>query len=255
MIRFEDFGHDYGRGAVLRGIHLDVAKGAINVVCGPNAAGKTTMLRSAAGLITPTEGRVLISGMPVDSIPAGRRARMLAFMSQRFDCATGFSVRRVLELGGVMVGRAPSVIREVAGELELEDLMGTPVAELSVGQGQRVALARALVQSAADGLLVLDEPLAALDPRWAAMTAALLRSRREGGMTVLLSVHELAAAARLADRILLLSGGSVVAHGPVGEVLVPDRLEEAYGVPFELLRSADGTMVPVARDSQVGGVG
>ncbi len=246
MIRFEGFGHDYGEGVVLEGIDLELAPGGISVVCGPNAAGKTTMLRSAAGLITPTHGRILFDGVPIESIPVGRRARRLAFMSQRFECASGFTVRRVLELGRVMLGRDQAAIERVVAELDLHDLMDRGIAALSVGQNQRVALARALVQCPPDGVLILDEPLAALDPRWASRTSDLLRARARAGMTILLSVHELAIAARLADHVLLVARGGVVGHGTVEEVLEPGHLEAAYGVPFELLQTADGTRIPLA---------
>ena len=250
MIRFEGFGHDYGEGVVLEGIDLELVPGAITVVCGPNAAGETTMLRSAAGLITPSRGRIRIDGEPIESMPVGRRARRLAFMSQRFECASGFSVRRVLELGRVMVGRDRTTIERVIDELELHELLDRGIAALSVGQSQRVALARALVQCPGDGVLILDEPLAALDPRWASRTCDLLRQRADAGMTILLSVHELAIAARLADHVLLVARGGVVAHGAVEAVLEPAHLEAAYGVPFELLEAADGTRVPVACGSE-----
>jgi iron complex transport system ATP-binding protein len=246
MIRFDRFGHDYGNGLVLDGVDITIEPGCISTVCGPNAAGKTTLLRSAAALIEPTRGRVLLDDRPIGSIPVGQRARRLAFMSQRFECASGFSVRRVLELARVMVGRDQAGLDRVVKALELGPLLERGIGELSVGQCQRVALGRALAQCPPDGLLVLDEPLAALDPRWALRTCELLRRRAEAGATILLSVHELSTAARLADRVLLVAQGQLLAHGAAWDVLQPAALEAAYGIPFELLEAADGTMVPIA---------
>ena len=249
MIRFEGIGHDYGKGTVLEGIDLDVERGHVSVVCGPNAAGKTTLLRISAGLLAPTQGRVLLEGVPSDSIRAGARARRLSFMSQRFECASGFSVRRVLELARVMVGRNAAALASVIDALELGDLLDRGLDELSSGQNQRVALARALAQAPPDGFIVLDEPLAALDPRWALVACQLLSARARAGAAVLLTVHELPAAARLADQVVLLGDGRLVASGTPVDVLAPDRLERAYGIRFELLEADDGSCVPVAAGS------
>ena len=245
MIGLEAITHDYGRGRVLDGIDLAFVRGCVTSICGPNAAGKTTMLRIAAGLLVPSTGRVLLDGTPIGGIPAGRRARRLAFMSQRFECVSGFSVRRVLELARVLVGRDPVALDRVIAELELEPILTRSIGALSVGQCQRVALARALAQLPSDGVLILDEPLAALDPRWQQRASECLRKRAGEGATVLLSVHELPVAARLAQRVVLLADGSLVAEGPSEAVLRPEPLQAAYEMPFELLTANDGTLIPV----------
>ena len=104
MIELTKVTHDYGRGCVLDDIDLVFEAGRVSTVCGPNAAGKTTLLRIAAGLLEPTGGAVTLESHPLSRLPAGRRARRLAFMSQRFDCASGFSVHRILELARACVG-------------------------------------------------------------------------------------------------------------------------------------------------------
>jgi len=245
MIRLEGIEHDYGRGAVVTGIDHVFSTGRVTAICGPNAAGKTTLLRIAAGLLAPSRGTVRLGDRDLRGLQAGARARRIAFMSQRFDCASGFPVRRILELARVMVGRDAAAISMVVDALGLEPLLDRGIAELSVGQCQRVALARTLAQCPGDGVIVLDEPLAALDPRWAHEASRLLQRRARGGATVLLSVHELAMAARLAEEVLLVGDRRLVASGPTDEVLSVERLEAAYGIPFERLVSGDGTLIPI----------
>ena len=238
--------HDYGRGCVLDDIDLVFEAGRVSTVCGPNAAGKTTLLRIAAGLLEPTGGAVTLESHPLSRLPAGRRARRLAFMSQRFDCASGFSVHRILELARVLIGRDQASLDRVIEAFELDALLDRGIGGLSVGQCQRVALARALAQVPRDGVVILDEPLAALDPRWARRAADLLKERAREGATILLSVHELPVAARLADHVTLLSDGGLVAEGSVDTVFTTPMLERAYGIPFELLVAGDGSRIPIA---------
>lgn len=247
MIRFEGVMHDFGRGRVLDGITAELRPGSVSVLCGPNAAGKTTLLRIGAGLLDATGGRVHLDGSELSARSASDRARMLGFMPQRFECTSGFSVRRVLELARVLIGRKQAVLDRVIAELDLEDLLERSVISLSVGQAQRVALARVLAQVPAPGTVLLDEPLSALDPHWEARVADLLRARAAEGATVLLSVHALATAGMIADDVLLLAEGRLVARGPVAEVLEPATLESAYGIPFELVRTATGAVLPVPR--------
>jgi iron complex transport system ATP-binding protein len=242
MIRLEGITHHYDRVRVLHGIDLGFEVGQVSAVCGPNAAGKTTLLRIAAGLLKPSGGRVILEDRPIAQVPPGRRA----FMSQRFDCASGFSVRRILELARVLIGRDHASLDRVIEAFELDALLDRGVGGLSVGQCQRVALARALAQVPHDGVVILDEPLAALDPRWARRAADILRQRAAEGATILLSVHELPVAARLADHVVLLSDGGLVANGPVETVFTTQLLERAYGIPFELLIAGDGSRIPIA---------
>ena len=246
VIRLEGINHRYDRASVLRDIDLGFEAGRVSAVCGPNAAGKTTLLRIAAGLLEPSGGTVRLDDQPIAQVPPSRRARRLAFMSQRFDCASGFSVRRILELARVLIGRDHASLDRVIEAFELDALLDRGVGGLSVGQCQRVALARALAQVPPDGVVILDEPLAALDPRWARRAADILRQRAAEGATILLSVHELPVAARLADHVVLLSDGGLVANGPVDAVFTTEVLERAYGIPFELLVAGDGSLIPIA---------
>ncbi len=245
MITLRSVGHDYGRGPVLKDVSLELAPGRVTVLCGPNAVGKTTLLRIMAGVLSPTRGDLLLGERPFETLGARGRARSLAFMSQRFECSSGFTVRRILELARVMIGRDQTAIDVVVESLDLEGLLSRTLATLSTGQAQRVACARALIQAPLDGVVLLDEPLAALDPAWSERVSALLVGRARQGTTVVVSVHELPVAARLAEDAMLLSTGCALRHGPAASVLTPSELEEAFGVPFEMVRTGDGRDVPL----------
>ena len=246
MIRLESIEHDFGSGRVLESITTKVLPGRVTVLCGPNAAGKTTLLRIAAGLLAASCGRVLLDDVDLATLSTARRARKMAFMPQRFECASGFSVRRVLELARVVVGRDQAAVDRVIEEFELGELLERSVGTLSVGQCQRVALARVLAQGSASNVILLDEPLSALDPRWEVEASEIVRARARAGATVLLSVHALASAGRLADDVLLLARGRLTASGSAEEVLDPETLEAAFAVEFELVESQEGFRLPVA---------
>ena len=245
MIRLDSVAHDYGRGPVVRDVSMELGSGRVTVLCGPNAAGKTTLLRIMAGVLEPTSGRVLLGDRSFDQLGARGRARRLAFMSQRFECASGFTVRRILELARVMIGRDRNAIDAVVEALELGDLLSRTLATLSTGQAQRVACARALIQAPADGVVLLDEPLASLDPAWSERVGALLMRRAREGTTVVVSVHELHVAARLAEDAMLISTGCTLQHGSAATILAPQALEAAFGVPFETVRTTAGVDVPL----------
>lgn len=245
MIRLVSVDHDYGRGPVLQDVSLEIAAGRVTVLCGPNAVGKTTLLRIMAGVLAPTRGRLLLGGRSFSALGARGRARSLAFMSQRFECSSGFTVKRILELARVMIGRDQASIDTVVDSLELGALLPRTLATLSTGQAQRVACARALIQAPLDGVVLLDEPLASLDPAWSERLGTLLTQRARQGTTVVVSIHEIPVAARLAEDAMLLSGASALQHGTASSVLAPQALEEAFGVPFETVRTTDGVVVPL----------
>ena len=246
MIRLDSVGHDYGSGAVLEGIDTRIAPGLITVVCGPNAVGKTTLLRIAAGLLEPTTGRVYLGEDSMGSLSAREQARRRGFMSQRFDCSTGFTVRQILRLAGLAGTARRDDEERLLDSLELSRLLERSVGTLSTGQAQRVAFARLLLQCPDDGVLILDEPFAALDPRWSSVLADQLRARAASGGTVLVSIHDLGLVGQLADEVLLLADSRVSAHGSVESVLVEEVLARAYGIGFEVLRSGNGGPIPIS---------
>lgn len=236
----------YARGhEILRGVTCAVRPGRVLAILGPNAAGKTTLLRVLLGALEPDAGRVLLGDAPLASIPLAARARRIAYVAQHSHVAFAYSLRQVVTLGARAGGgppheRAAGALRRV-GLLERAD---EPFAVLSAGQRQRGALARALAQLGDEEahnrgkFLLADEPFSALDPRHVLDVAALLRNLTASGVGVAVVLHDLSLADRLADDALLLGQrGTLAASGSVADVLAPDTLSEVYGVGFTRLES------------------
>lgn len=207
---------------------LAVARGEFVVLAGPSGAGKTTLLRILAGFQRPDRGRVLVGGTVWTDrdrrIQLPVRRRPIGFVFQDYALFPNMTVRGNLDyaLGrGAPAGEAARLL-ELTG---LEGLAGAYPATLSGGQKQRLALIRALARR--PQLLMLDEPLSALDPDLRLrLQDELLRLHRIFGTTTLMVSHDPLEIARLADRVIRLEGGRVVADGPVtrGEGLLAQHV-------------------------------
>jgi iron complex transport system ATP-binding protein len=219
--------------AILRGIDASAPPGAVTALVGPNAAGKTTLLRTIAGLLAPRRGRVEVGDRDGRFEPARadlrRRAASIAYLPQQIGLPAGFSVRELVAMGRHALGPAPSAVDRAIASVGLGDLAERAAHTLSAGQRQRVALARCFAQVPTGGVLLLDEPFSALDLRSGFELAGHLRQRAEAGGSVLVSIHDLGLARRLAARVWLLEEGRLIAEGPTESVLTPGRLAELFG--------------------------
>jgi ABC-type sulfate/molybdate transport systems ATPase subunit len=201
-----------GRRTVLRDVSLRVGDGALCAVIGPSGAGKTTMLRVAAGL-ADHEGAVLLDGVDVTHVPTHRRAVAMLFQEPRlFESMSAIdNVAYADRMRGVARRVRRTRAADLLDEVGLADRAEAKPAALSGGERQRVALARAL--SAAPSVLLLDEPLTALDaPRRAGLRSLIDRIRRTRNMTTLLVSHDVADAVALADRLAVMVDGALVQH-------------------------------------------
>jgi iron complex transport system ATP-binding protein len=246
-IAVQQLAHRYGDIEALRGISVQAAAGRVTAILGPNAAGKSTLLRCIIGTIRPAAGAAIVDGKAAHALSAYHLAQKIAYVPQRSSVAAAFTVREVVELGRYALPPAPGRIHAALSRMELCELAERPYAALSVGQQQRVTLARALAQLGPGGHLVLDEPISGMDLRHAHDVMQLLRDLAAGGATVLIAMHDLTLAAASADDAWLLERGRLVAAGAVGDVLQVDRLREVYGVHFEWVATADGARVLTAR--------
>ena len=215
------------------GVSLQVAAGGWLAVLGPNGAGKSTLLRALAGLI-PYQGTVTFEPGPAGR---GRRAlaRILAYLPQRPVLPPELAVRDYVLLGrtpylgylGVPGAGDRDLVEGVLERLELVALAGRRLGTLSGGERQRAALARALAQR--PRVLLLDEPTTALDLGHQQQVLELVDTlRREDGLTVLSTLHDLTAAAQYADELVLLDRGRTAAAGRPAEVLTAERIGAVY---------------------------
>ncbi|MFB6073669.1 MAG: ATP-binding cassette domain-containing protein [Haloarculaceae archaeon] len=235
MIRLEDVSVALGDMLALDGVSLTVDRGEFVGLVGPNGAGKTTLLRAVNGALEPDAGEVLVDGHAVDGLPSRAASRLVATVPQDTSIRFAFTVADVVAMGRTpyhsRFGSDPDAREHVERALERTEtahLRDRRVSELSGGERQRVLVARALAQDAP--ALVLDEPTASLDINHAARTLGLVRDLAGDGRAALAAIHDLEAAARFCDRLLLLDDGAVIARGRPTDVLSAEALESTFDV-------------------------
>jgi iron complex transport system ATP-binding protein len=234
-----------GGALIVDGAALDLRAGELTVLIGPNGAGKTTLMRALAGLV-PAEGRIEIEGKPLSSLTVRDRARCIAYLPQGHVFHWPMPVAAVVALGRYAYGDAFSTVtdadrRAVAKALAATDtecFANRAVTTLSGGERARVALARALACEAP--ILLADEPTVSLDPRHQLVVMGLLANAAHGGSAVLAIGHDLALAARFADRIVIMDRGRLVADGAPRDVLTAERIASVFGVEAFIADDASG---------------
>ncbi|MFI4862403.1 MAG: ABC transporter ATP-binding protein [Phycisphaerales bacterium JB063] len=235
VMQLDQVAYHYRRGRpVLRGVSASLGAGKVTALVGPNAAGKSTLMRLLLGALHPTQGKATLAGLEVGKLRPADRARWISYVPQRAGVRFGFSVRQVVAMGRFAAGDHAKHARAIASILDdagLADVADRPYAQLSGGQQQRVLLARAQTQALGGGrVMLLDEPASHLDLRHAHATMLRLRERASEGLAVLVVVHDLNLALRYADDAWLLDRGRLVQAGPWHEVLTPEVLAPVYGV-------------------------
>ncbi len=243
-----------GGAPILRGVDLDVAAGEWVTVIGPNGAGKSTLLRAVGGLL-PDAGSISLFGTPSGRLRRRERARLVATVAQSPVVPPGMAVLDYVLLGRTpyisMLGRESAadlaVVDETLAALDLSGFADRRLETLSGGERQRVFLARALAQGAP--LLLLDEPTSALDIGHQQEVLELVdRLRRDRGLSVLASMHDLSVAGEYAERLVLLDGGRVAAVGTPREVLTADLLARYYRARVRVIPGERGPLVvPIRR--------
>lgn len=226
-----------GARAVLNGVSAIFAPGRITAVIGPNGAGKSTLLAAAAGLLTPDAGTVTLGGVPLPQIDRRALARRRGYLPQNPRVEWPISVERVVALGlvarlpafGPLPDRWRAAIDAALDRHDLIQLRDRPATQLSGGELARVMMARATVGE--PEVLIADEPSAGLDPRHVVDTGAALGALAARGCTVVVALHDLTLALRIADDFVALRDGALFAAGPAKEVLRAEPLSALYDVP------------------------
>jgi ABC-2 type transport system ATP-binding protein len=219
LLSLREVSRHYGEMVALSPISLDLAAGQCIALLGPNGSGKSTMLRIAAGRDLPTTGTVLLDGQPLDEDDLHARAR-IAVVGDAAAYYPDLTVREHLMLVAVSHGvgaEASDWVDWALSDRNLADKADALPSALSSGQPQAMLLAAALVRPR--DLLILDEPEQRLDPDARRRLADRLRRERSDGVAVLLATHHRELAAAVADRVLLLDAGIVVADGPPDHVV------------------------------------
>ncbi len=254
-VRVEQLTAGYSGRTVVDRVDMTVPPGQVAAVVGPNGCGKSTLLRAMARLHTPASGRILIGGDDVWGLKQRQAAHRIALLPQSPQAPEAVTVA-----GLVRYGRHPhqGLFRQWSQEDEraveramtatrVTGLAERRLDELSGGQRQRCWLAMALAQQTP--ALLLDEPTSALDIGHAVEVLELVREIAADGRTIVMVVHDLAAAARYADTLVAMRDGRIVACGPPRETIDTALMRELYGIDTEILAApSDGSpvIVPVS---------
>jgi iron complex transport system ATP-binding protein len=246
----------YAGRAVLHAVSLEIGPGELVGLVGPNGAGKSTLLRVAAGVLAPSAGRVALEGVELRSMSRRAVATKVAWLPQAQGTDLAFSAREI-----VAMGRLPHLgaiepprerdrvaIERAIAAAGIGALVDRPFPDLSEGEKQRVFLARCLAQEAS--IALLDEPTASLDAKNAWSLLGVVRERSRDGAGVIAAIHDLALAARVCDRIVVLDGGRVIRDGAPLDALAPEVIAETFGMRARVERGEDGITLALLGPSQ-----
>ena len=219
MIQVDDLVKRYGKFVAVDGVSLQVKGGEIHGFLGPNGAGKTTSIRVIAGLLKPTSGRVAIAGHDITREPEAAK-RALGFIPDRPFLYEKLTASEFLRFHGGLYGMNGSGLDDRAREmLELFELTrwgGELIEAFSHGMKQRLVMCAAFLHR--PQAVLVDEPMVGLDPRGARLIKDIFRAMSRKGVAILMSTHTLEVAQEMCDRISIITGGKIIAHGTVDEL-------------------------------------
>lgn len=241
--------HAYGDTQALDGVSLSLSEGEIVALLGPNGAGKTTLVRSAIGLIRADSGSVSVAGG--DPAMASVRRR-LGVVQQDVGFPRTLTVAEVVEGAAARAGTPTEAATRAMTEMGLAGLRDRRASDLSGGQQQRLQLAMGLVADPV--LLVLDEPTVGLDVSARRSFWETLTERRQRGAGILLTTHIVEEAANVADRVVVIDYGKVVAQGTPEELkrtLPGRRISARTSTPVEVIRATDGVVSAISSNGRV----
>jgi lipopolysaccharide export system ATP-binding protein len=224
-------GKSYKKRAVLRDVSVTVQRGEAVGLLGPNGAGKTTCFYIMTGLIKADSGQILIDGQDVTSLPMYRRARLgVGYLPQEASIFRGLSVeqniRAVLEVVEEDPGQREAKLDELLAEFSISHLRHTPAVALSGGERRRCEIARAL--ASAPQFMLLDEPLAGIDPIAVGDIRDLIYQLRSRGIGVLITDHNVRETLDIVDRAYILHDGKVLMQGVPAEIVAHEDVRRVY---------------------------
>ena len=233
----------FGDLVAVNDVTLTVSAGEFFSVLGPNAAGKTTMLKLLAGFLKPTSGHAKVAGFDVQKQPLEARRRM-AFIPDFPFLYEKLTPWEFMRFTGQLYGMTDSVLekegRKLIGRFNLENYLHKPIEGLSHGTKQRLAIAAGLLHS--PEVFIVDEPMVGLDPHHARVLKDTLKERSRNGMTVLLSTHQLSVAEEMADRIGIMHQGKLIAVGTSEQLRQQAGSKGALEETFLMLTEAEANL-------------
>jgi iron complex transport system ATP-binding protein len=249
LVEARELAVDRARRRVLTGVSLALHAGEALALVGPNAAGKSTLVRALAGLLPAAAGEVVLEGRPLASWPRAAVARRLALVAAEDEAPERITVGERVALGryphrGPLAPLTAEDRRAVARALrmtEVEHLRDRPLGTLSAGERQLALVARGLAQEPA--VLLLDEPATHLDVRHQLHLFRVLDDVRQEGVAVLAVVHDLPRAAAWAPRMALLHAGRIAADGAPEDVLASPAASLAFGVTIRSVPAGEGAVL------------
>nr|WSX73835.1 ABC transporter ATP-binding protein [Streptomyces sp. NBC_00899]WSX80100.1 ABC transporter ATP-binding protein [Streptomyces sp. NBC_00899] len=256
-LRADEVTLGYDRRIITEKLSVDIPDHSFTVVVGPNACGKSTLLRALARLLKPAQGKVLLDGRAIGTLPAKSVARTLGLLPQSSVAPDGITVAALVARGryphqGLLrqwSAQDERVVAESMAATRVDGLAGRPVDELSGGQRQRVWIAMALAQQTP--LLLLDEPTTYLDIQHQIDVLDLCAGlHEEGGRTLVAVLHDLNQAARYATHLIAMRDGRIEAQGPPAEIITAELVMRVFGVRCRIIEDPEsGTplVVPAAR--------
>jgi len=237
VIVFEEFTKRYGGVTAVDSLSFRLERGEAVALLGPNGSGKSTSLKAAAGLLSPTSGRVFVGDPPLSPGRPGAR-REISYLPQKVAFPDGLTGREIVEFYRRLRGNAPERTAEVLRFASLNGASDRGVSTYSGGMLQRLGLAVAVLPNAP--VLLLDEPTAALDPDGLCAFYGVVQRRRKAGQTLLFTSHQLGDVERLADRFLILVAGKLVASMTSAELV--DRLASRGALRLRIERPTRGLL-------------
>jgi lipopolysaccharide export system ATP-binding protein len=229
----------YKKRVIIRDVSMDLRRGEVVALLGPNGSGKTTSFYAIAGLVNPDGGQVKIDGTDVTSLPMYRRARMgIGYLPQEMSIFRGLSVEdniaAILDVSEKDPYTRRERLEELLGEFSIEHLRRTPAIALSGGERRRVEIARAL--AANPKYLLLDEPFAGVDPISVDDIRNLVKALKDRGLGVLITDHNVRETLEIVDRAYILHDGKVLMSGTPRDVVENENVRRVYlGENFKIV--------------------